>query len=50
MVDVNGSWDVDTAIQQLKAWEPYAVIGLKSRCHRTISRVMRSLCASPFIR
>ncbi|MFX4219814.1 MAG: enolase C-terminal domain-like protein [Thalassobaculum sp.] len=22
MVDVNGTWDVDTAIQQLKAWEP----------------------------
>ena len=25
MVDVNGTWDVDTAIQQLKRWEPYDV-------------------------
>lgn len=29
MVDVNGSWDVDTAIQQLKAWEPYDVYWLE---------------------
>lgn len=29
MVDVNGSWDVDTAIQQLKAWEPYNVYWLE---------------------
>ena len=28
-VDVNGSWDVDTAIQQLKAWEPYDVYWLE---------------------
>jgi len=29
MVDVNGSWDVDTAIQQLKIWEPYNVYWLE---------------------
>ena len=29
MVDVNGSWDVDTAIQQLKAWEDYDVYWLE---------------------
>ncbi|MCH9674482.1 MAG: mandelate racemase/muconate lactonizing enzyme family protein [Gammaproteobacteria bacterium] len=29
MVDVNGSWDVDTAIQQLKAWENYDVYWLE---------------------
>ncbi|TYR36447.1 mandelate racemase/muconate lactonizing enzyme family protein [Mesorhizobium microcysteis] len=29
MVDVNGTWDVDTAIQQLKAWEPYDVYWLE---------------------
>ena len=29
MVDVNGSWDVDTAIQQLKAWEPYDIYWLE---------------------
>src|SRR3546814_21100123 len=29
MVDVNGSWDVDTAVQPLQAWEPYAVHGLE---------------------
>lgn len=29
MVDVNGSWDVDTAIQQLKAWEKYDVYWLE---------------------
>ena len=29
MVDVNGTWDVDTAIQQLKAWEPYNVYWLE---------------------
>lgn len=29
MVDVNCSWDVDTAIQQLKAWEPYDVYWLE---------------------
>jgi D-arabinonate dehydratase len=29
MVDVNGSWDVDTAIQQLKAWERYDVYWLE---------------------
>ncbi len=29
MVDVNGTWDVDTALQQLKAWEPYDVYWLE---------------------
>ena len=29
MVDVNGSWDVDTAIQQLKRWEPFDVYWLE---------------------
>lgn len=29
MVDVNGSWDVDTAIQQLKIWEPFDVYWLE---------------------
>jgi len=29
MVDVNGSWDVDTAIQQLKRWEPYDIYWLE---------------------
>lgn len=29
MVDVNGSWDADTAIQQLKAWERYDVYWLE---------------------
>ncbi|MEO0729128.1 MAG: mandelate racemase/muconate lactonizing enzyme family protein [Pseudomonadota bacterium] len=29
MVDVNGSWDTDTAIQQLKAWEPFDVYWLE---------------------
>ena len=29
MVDVNGSWDVDTAIQQLKAWEAFDVYWLE---------------------
>ena len=29
MVDVNGSWDVDTAIQQLRRWEPYDVYWLE---------------------
>lgn len=29
MVDVNGSWDVDTAIQQLKIWEAYDVYWLE---------------------
>lgn len=29
MVDVNGTWDVDSAIQQLKAWEPYNVYWLE---------------------
>lgn len=29
MVDVNGSWDADSAIQQLKSWEPYDVYWLE---------------------
>jgi D-arabinonate dehydratase len=29
MVDVNGSWDVDTAIRQLKAWQAYDVYWLE---------------------
>ncbi len=29
MVDVNGSWDVDTAIQQLKRWESFDVYWLE---------------------
>ncbi len=29
MVDVNGTWDVDTAIAQLKKWEPYDVYWLE---------------------
>ncbi len=29
MVDVNGTWDVNTAIQQLKSWEPYDVYWLE---------------------
>jgi L-alanine-DL-glutamate epimerase-like enolase superfamily enzyme len=29
MVDVNGTWDVDTAIQQLKRWEKYDVYWLE---------------------
>ena len=29
MVDVNGSWDADTAIQQLKVWEPYDIYWLE---------------------
>jgi L-rhamnonate dehydratase len=29
MVDVNGTWDADTAIQQLQAWEPYDVYWLE---------------------
>lgn len=29
MVDVNGTWDVDTAIQQLKRWEAYDVYWLE---------------------
>ena len=29
MVDVNGTWDVDTAIQQLKAWERYDIYWLE---------------------
>jgi len=29
MVDVNGTWDVDTAVQQLKAWERYDVYWLE---------------------
>jgi L-rhamnonate dehydratase len=29
MVDVNGSWDVDTAVQQLKSWEPYNLYWLE---------------------
>jgi L-alanine-DL-glutamate epimerase-like enolase superfamily enzyme len=29
MMDVNGTWDVDTAIQQLKAWERYDLYWLE---------------------
>jgi L-alanine-DL-glutamate epimerase-like enolase superfamily enzyme len=29
MVDVNGTWDVDIAIQMLKAWEPYDLYWLE---------------------
>ena len=29
MVDVNGTWDADTAIDQLRAWEPYGVYWLE---------------------
>ncbi len=29
MVDVNGTWDVDTAIQMLRAWEPYGLYWLE---------------------
>lgn len=29
MVDVNGTWDAETAIQQPKAWEPYDVYWLE---------------------
>ncbi len=29
MVDVNGTWDPDTAIQQLKIWEPYDLYWLE---------------------
>jgi len=29
MVDVNGTWDVDTAIQMLRAWEPYNLYWLE---------------------
>ncbi len=29
MVDVNGTWDVDTAIDQLRRWEPYDVYWLE---------------------
>lgn len=29
MVDVNGSWDVDTAVSQLKRWQPFNVYWLE---------------------
>ena len=29
LVDVNGSWDVDTAVRQLRDWEPYDVYWLE---------------------
>lgn len=29
MVDVNGTWDADTAVEQLKKWEPYDVYWLE---------------------
>lgn len=29
MVDINGSWDAETAIAQLKAWEPYQLYWLE---------------------
>jgi L-alanine-DL-glutamate epimerase-like enolase superfamily enzyme len=29
MVDVNGTWDAETAIRQLKAWQPYDVFWLE---------------------
>jgi len=29
MVDINGSWDTETAIQQLKAWEKYDIYWLE---------------------
>lgn len=32
MVDVNGSWDADIAIQQLRAWQPYDVYWLEEPC------------------
>jgi D-arabinonate dehydratase len=32
MVDVNGTWDADTAIQQLRAWEPYGLYWLEEPC------------------
>jgi L-alanine-DL-glutamate epimerase-like enolase superfamily enzyme len=32
MVDVNGSWDADIAIQQLRAWTPYNVYWLEEPC------------------
>lgn len=33
MVDVNGTWDVDTAVQQLKAWERYDIYWLEEPVH-----------------
>ena len=33
MVDVNGTWSADVAIQQLKAWEPYDVYWQIGRAH-----------------
>jgi L-alanine-DL-glutamate epimerase-like enolase superfamily enzyme len=32
MVDVNGSWNADIAIQQLRAWQPYDVYWLEEPC------------------
>ena len=29
MVDINGSWDADTAIEKLKEWEPYDIYWLE---------------------
>jgi D-arabinonate dehydratase len=33
MVDVNGTWDADTAIRMLKAWEPYDIYWLEEPVH-----------------
>ena len=33
MVDVNGTWDAPTAIEQLKRWEPYDVYWLEEPVH-----------------
>jgi L-alanine-DL-glutamate epimerase-like enolase superfamily enzyme len=32
MVDVNGTWNADIAIQQLRAWEPYNLYWLEEPC------------------
>ena len=33
MVDVNGTWDADIAIQQLRDWESYDLYWLEEPCH-----------------
>ncbi len=33
MVDVNGTWDVETAIRMLKLWEPYHIYWLEEPVH-----------------
>ena len=47
MVDVNGTWDADTAIHMLREWEPFDLYWLEDRFRATTSLVTSEFADSP---